>query len=268
MSDNPFSEPADNDRTVIRPTPGGRRSSPAARTPPSPAPPSTAPAAKPAPLPAVDPSAPPAVSFSPLAVAASPLLELLNRLRAMRRPPDPRALHERAVKGPARLRAARPRHWHRHGGAAAGALRTLCQYRRSGVEHALGCRQRLGEPDPGGDLPSWRARDRPVLRTAQSDAAGASQIPARHRTDVPLHFARLHGSLSAGAWRGRAWSASAPRLTPRSWLSTMRPIRSCRTTGAASRRRIGRVALACRSGSLLPARRHCAGDCCSGHPPA
>ena len=98
MSDNPFSEPADNDRTVIRPTPGGRRSSPAARIPPSPAPPSTAPAAKPAPLPAVDPSAPPAVSFSPLAVAASPLLELLNRLRAMRRPPDPRALHERAVK--------------------------------------------------------------------------------------------------------------------------------------------------------------------------
>ena len=99
MSDNPFSEPADNDRTVIRPTPGGRRGVPPARTPTPPAPPRAATsAAKPAPLPAVDPSAPPAVSVSPLAIAASPVLQLLSRLRAMRRPPDPQALRECAVQ--------------------------------------------------------------------------------------------------------------------------------------------------------------------------
>ena len=30
MSDNPFAEPDDSDRTVIRPVPGGRRPPPAA----------------------------------------------------------------------------------------------------------------------------------------------------------------------------------------------------------------------------------------------
>jgi type VI secretion system protein ImpK len=84
VSDNPFSEPTDNDRTVIRPTPGGRRAVPPPRAP--------------APLPAVDPTAAPAISVSPLAAAASPLLQLLNALRGMRRPPDPRALRERAVQ--------------------------------------------------------------------------------------------------------------------------------------------------------------------------
>jgi type VI secretion system protein ImpK len=49
-------------------------------------------------LPAVDPSAPPAVGVSPLAIAASPLLQLLSQLRAMRRAPDPRALRERAMQ--------------------------------------------------------------------------------------------------------------------------------------------------------------------------
>jgi type VI secretion system protein ImpK len=50
-------------------------------------------------LPAVDPSAPPAVSVSPLTVAASPLLQLLNRLRGMQRAPDIRALRDRAEQG-------------------------------------------------------------------------------------------------------------------------------------------------------------------------
>ena len=79
MSDNPFFEPEDNDRTVIRPVPGGRRS----------APPAAVPAAIPPPLPATGPTVPPAISVSPLAVAASPLLQLLDRLRTVRRPPDP-----------------------------------------------------------------------------------------------------------------------------------------------------------------------------------
>ena len=88
MSDNPFAEP-DDDRTVIRPVPGGRR------RPPTP-PPTPTPAATP--VPAVDPSAAPAISVSPLTVAASPLLQLLARLRAMRRAPDPGVLRERVVQ--------------------------------------------------------------------------------------------------------------------------------------------------------------------------
>ncbi|HME24060.1 MAG TPA: type VI secretion system protein TssL, long form [Acetobacteraceae bacterium] len=93
MSDNPFAEPADNDRTVIRPIPGRRRAGP-----PGPSAPSAVPAAEPAPLPAADPSAPPAISVSPLTAAASPLLQLLNRLRALRRPPDVQALRDRTLQ--------------------------------------------------------------------------------------------------------------------------------------------------------------------------
>jgi type VI secretion system protein ImpK len=86
VSDNPFAEP-DDDRTVIRPVPGGRRRSP----PPTPTLAAT-------PVPPVDPSAAPAISVSPLTVAASPLLQLLARLRAMRRAPDPTVLRERVVQ--------------------------------------------------------------------------------------------------------------------------------------------------------------------------
>jgi type VI secretion system protein ImpK len=88
VSDNPFAEP-DDDRTVIRPVPGGRRRSP---------PPNPAATSAPTPLPAVDPTAAPAISVSPLTVAASPLLQLLARLRAMRRAPDPTVLRERVVQ--------------------------------------------------------------------------------------------------------------------------------------------------------------------------
>ncbi|MEJ0018249.1 MAG: type IVB secretion system protein IcmH/DotU [Acetobacteraceae bacterium] len=42
-----------------------------------------------------DPDGPPAISVSPLIAAASPLLQLLPRLRAMRRAPDPQALRAR-----------------------------------------------------------------------------------------------------------------------------------------------------------------------------
>jgi type VI secretion system protein ImpK len=83
VSDNPFSEPED-DRTVIRPTPGGRR--PAAPPPAS--------GLKPAPLPTFNPVTP-AITVSPLTAAASPLLQLLPALRAMRRAPDLRALRNR-----------------------------------------------------------------------------------------------------------------------------------------------------------------------------
>ena len=86
MSDNPFIEPEDNDRTVIRPAPGGRRPTPAASAVPA----ATLP-------PATDPCGPAAITVSPLVATASPLLQLLDQLRTVRRPPDPRALRERVV---------------------------------------------------------------------------------------------------------------------------------------------------------------------------
>ena len=90
MSDNPFAEP-DDDRTVIRPVPGGRR------PPPPLSANATARAATPVPRGRSETAAP-AISVSPLTVAASPLLQLLARLRAMRRAPDPGVLRERAVQ--------------------------------------------------------------------------------------------------------------------------------------------------------------------------
>ncbi len=102
MSDNPFSEPDDDDRTIIRPSPGRR----------TPAPPrlDTAPA-EPSPLDTV-PSGPAprltpltgegvegvAMAVNPLVAAAAPLLQLLARLRNTANQPDPGDLRERAVR--------------------------------------------------------------------------------------------------------------------------------------------------------------------------
>ncbi|WP_458096277.1 type VI secretion system protein TssL, long form [Roseomonas sp. WA12] len=94
MSDNPFSEPDDSDRTVIRPAPGGRR--PAAATPPP---------ASTAPRPAAPLRAPPvaegttdlAVGVNPLVAVAAPLLQLISRLRNTAQPPASGDLRERAV---------------------------------------------------------------------------------------------------------------------------------------------------------------------------
>lgn len=95
MSDNPFSEP-DDDKTVIRPRPGSRRPvTPQAVRVPVPAP---APIERPALLPDIDPNAPPAFSVSPLATAASPVLQLLAQLRGMHRAPDPQALRQRVTQ--------------------------------------------------------------------------------------------------------------------------------------------------------------------------
>ena len=88
MSDNPFAEP-DDDRTVIRPVPGGRRRSP---------PPNRRRNVGPdACRRSIQPRRRRSVSRH-LTVAASPLLQLLARLRAMRRAPDPTVLRERAVQ--------------------------------------------------------------------------------------------------------------------------------------------------------------------------
>ena len=96
MSDNPFSEHDDSDRTVIRPVPGGRRT-PATPAAPQPSadPPSPARAAAP-----LSGEGTETISFglSPLIEAAAPLLQLLGRLRNTYSPPDPGDLRERAIQ--------------------------------------------------------------------------------------------------------------------------------------------------------------------------
>ena len=82
VSENPFSEPGDADRTVIRPMPGGTRA--AARP--------TAPTAVPPPGPEIDAVV---AGDGPLAVAAAPLLHLLARLRNAATAPDPGDMRER-----------------------------------------------------------------------------------------------------------------------------------------------------------------------------
>jgi type VI secretion system protein ImpK len=91
VSDNPFAEPDDSDRTIVRPSPGGRRPPQAATTPaPVPAPAQAAPVG--ADVAGLD------VGTSPLTTAAAPLLQLLARLRNTARPPDAGDLRERAVR--------------------------------------------------------------------------------------------------------------------------------------------------------------------------
>ncbi len=104
MSDNPFLEPDDNERTVLfRPVPGGRQPAP---TPPSDAPPHARGGAAPAAAGPASPKPPPAgepigkleTGQSPLIAAATPLLQLLGRLRDTFSPPDPGELRLRSIQ--------------------------------------------------------------------------------------------------------------------------------------------------------------------------
>lgn len=92
--DNPFSEPEDDDRTIIRPAPGGRRAAPPPAAAPAAPPAAAAPAAAPAGE-AVDIAQP---GLAPLLAAAQPLLQLLARLRNTLNQPDQADLRERAVR--------------------------------------------------------------------------------------------------------------------------------------------------------------------------
>jgi type VI secretion system protein ImpK len=105
MTDNPFSEPDDSDRTIIRPMPGGKKPV-AAGPPPSASPFDAAPAqqqyapqqyapAAPGPSDAPDVLA---MGGSPLVAAAAPLLQLLARLRNTMSQPDSGDLRERATR--------------------------------------------------------------------------------------------------------------------------------------------------------------------------
>jgi type VI secretion system protein ImpK len=93
MSDNPFLEPNDNERTVVfRPVPGGRP--PAAPPPPRDfAPPQSA-----EPAPTGEPIGPLATGQTPLVIAATPLLQLLGRLRNVFNPPDAGELRARSIQ--------------------------------------------------------------------------------------------------------------------------------------------------------------------------
>ena len=93
MSDNPFAEPDDSERTVIRPIPGRR---PGAVAPPAAAPGvmGSAPAA----ALAAEAGEIAALGGNPLIAAATPLLQLLARLRNTLNQPDPGDLRERAVQ--------------------------------------------------------------------------------------------------------------------------------------------------------------------------
>jgi type VI secretion system protein ImpK len=94
-SDNPFDEPEDGDRTVVRPVPGGRR----------PAAPDAGDATQVAPRPvrrvpvrATEPVDLQAGPGAPLLAAAAPLLQLLARLRNTLTPPDAGDLRDRSAQ--------------------------------------------------------------------------------------------------------------------------------------------------------------------------
>jgi type VI secretion system protein ImpK len=80
MSRNPFTEPED-DRTIMRPKPGGRRaaaSEPIQPTPPPPVPPAAVPPASP--VPPAGPVPDFSIATTPLCAAAQPIILLLARL--------------------------------------------------------------------------------------------------------------------------------------------------------------------------------------------
>ena len=105
MSDNPFGEPDDEDRTLIR---GGGGAKPASTPPPAAPfgtpPPAAPPGAAAAPVRAAalagEAEALPRVGPGPLAAAASPLLEMLARLAnaGLAGAPNPEDLHQRALR--------------------------------------------------------------------------------------------------------------------------------------------------------------------------
>ena len=103
MSDNPFAEPDDDNRTVIRPSPGKRRASPAQPAAESPAgePPQRSGAARPAAAAApllAEGTENLFVGNDALAAAAAPLLQLMARLRNTANPPESGDLRERTVR--------------------------------------------------------------------------------------------------------------------------------------------------------------------------
>src|SRR4051812_27083411 len=90
MPSDPFAEPGDGDRTIIRPRPSGAAADPGLRSDPAP---QSAGQARPVPK----------VGVNPLVAAASPILAAAIRVASGRgQPPDPerlRAAMVRAIRG-------------------------------------------------------------------------------------------------------------------------------------------------------------------------
>jgi type VI secretion system protein ImpK len=98
--DNPFGDPGDGERTVIRPRPGVGRGAPAAPQQPAQPVPPRAGAAAAAPFaasPGALPSELPAPGVNPVVDAAATLLALATRLRRARQPQNVGALRERVI---------------------------------------------------------------------------------------------------------------------------------------------------------------------------
>jgi type VI secretion system protein ImpK len=100
MSDNPFAEPDDDNRTVIRPVPGRRRpqsGEPTGKAPGEPPPPrQDAPAPRSAAM--AEGTENISIGGDALTAAAAPLLQLMARLRNTANPPDSGDLRERTVR--------------------------------------------------------------------------------------------------------------------------------------------------------------------------
>ena len=99
MSDNPFAEPDDDNRTVIRPVPGRRRpqsGEPTAKVPGEQPPRQDAPAARSAAM--AEGTENISIGGDALTAAAAPLLQLMARLRNTANPPDSGDLRERTVR--------------------------------------------------------------------------------------------------------------------------------------------------------------------------
>src|SRR5260370_20352603 len=96
MSDNPFLEPDDAKRTVIRPVPGGRRRDLAAAEAAALHPREPEPGA--AGAPGGEGGETVSTGVNPMVAAAAPLLQLLARLPNTINHPDPGDLRERAVR--------------------------------------------------------------------------------------------------------------------------------------------------------------------------
>lgn len=101
MSDNPFLEPDDDGKTIIKPSPGRPRHRPAASPPPDQNETATSANSRPPPVaravPIAEGTEKIAVGDDVLTAAAAPLLMLMARLRNTAHPPDSGDLYQRTV---------------------------------------------------------------------------------------------------------------------------------------------------------------------------
>ena len=162
MSDNPFVEPDDDDRTIIRPMPEAAAAGPATAAPP---PAAEADAVAAAPATGVEFAELPPVGVSPLVAAAAPLLSLLARLR--------NGFYGAGPGQPARARVEEIRRFEQTLRdqnlpieQIRQPLRALRQPRRRGPQHAVGQPRPMGGRIAGLDLPPGGAQRRAVLRPA------------------------------------------------------------------------------------------------------